>query len=541
MHHNLEILNFNNSKGMNKRTLIPDIMNSYKCGKIYEIQFKIFFLIQCFFWIPSLAFSIEKVNDVFLISIPEDLDTFAAMVNNGDSAIQAVLVNDIYYINRSSNIGNYYSKKAFCGTFDGAGHTLYFDISLMGHEISLCQYLTHGGIIKNLHMKGKILTCGYSSASLVGHMEDGIISNCLVEMDIDSDRDEDLCYGGLVGTTYGKSVIQNCMYQGKITAKKGYNVAGLVGKVCAPGAVIKDCISIFDFKVSPSDKSSNAVLNTDSLEWVTMENVYYRGMCPWKHPGIKKIPDGENINKYVYNVYGNLALQLEKKILNITTEQEQEKSRNERKLHETKNDFQELLNLEREKEGRLNSIIYVSCFLVVLFIVLLTIYYQQDKMHKREIENLHNSLYQQEQIWKNQVEVLKKALEPEPTPEEEQAKNAMEALYRKLLQIMQEKELYKNPDLNETILARELCTNNNRISKCINKISGKNIKDWLATYRIQHASKLIREMESEKSLDLNKVIAQSGYSSRSTFYRQFKKVTGISPNQIKSQDSPKNN
>ena len=47
MHHNLEILNFNNSKGMNKRTLIPDIMNSYKCGKIYEIQFKIFFLIQC--------------------------------------------------------------------------------------------------------------------------------------------------------------------------------------------------------------------------------------------------------------------------------------------------------------------------------------------------------------------------------------------------------------------------------------------------------------------------------------------------------------
>lgn len=541
MHHNLEILNFNNSKGMNKRTLIPDIMNSYKCGKIYEIQFKIFFLIQCFFWIPSLAFSIEKVNDVFLISIPEDLDTFAAMVNNGDSAIQAVLVNDIYYINRSSNIGNYYSKKAFCGTFDGAGHTLYFDISLMGHEISLCQYLTHGGIIKNLHMKGKILTCGYSSASLVGHMEDGIISNCLVEMDIDSDRDEDLCYGGLVGTTYGKSVIQNCMYQGKITAKKGYNVAGLVGKVCAPGAVIKDCISIFDFKVSPSDKSSNAVLNTDSLEWVTMENVYYRGMCPWKHPGIKKIPDGENINKYVYNVYGNLALQLEKKILNITTEQEQEKSRNERKLHETKNDFQELLNLEREKEGRLNSIIYVSCFLVVLFIILLTIYYQQDKMHKREIENLHNSLYQQEQIWKNQVEVLKKALEPEPTPEEEQAKNAMEALYRKLLQIMQEKELYKNPDLNETILARELCTNNNRISKCINKISGKNIKDWLATYRIQHASKLIREMESEKSLDLNKVIAQSGYSSRSTFYRQFKKVTGISPNQIKSQDSPKNN
>jgi AraC-like DNA-binding protein len=541
MHHNLEILDFNNSKGMNKRTLIPDIMNSYKCGKIYEIQFKIFFLIQCFFWIPSLAFSIEKVNDVFLISIPEDLDTFAAMVNNGDSAIQAVLVNDIYYINRSSNIGNYYSKKAFCGTFDGAGHTLYFDISLMGHEISLCQYLTHGGIIKNLHMKGKILTCGYSSASLVGHMEDGIISNCLVEMDIDSDRDEDLCYGGLVGTTYGKSVIQNCMYQGKITAKKGYNVAGLVGKVCAPGAVIKDCISIFDFKVSPSDKSSNAVLNTDSLEWVTMENVYYRGMCPWKHPGIKKIPDGENINKYVYNVYGNLALQLEKKILNITSEQEQEKSRNERKLHETKNDFQELLNLEREKEGRLNSIIYVSCFLVVLFIVLLTIYYQQDKMHKREIENLHNSLYQQEQIWKNQVEVLKKALEPEPTPEEEQAKNAMEALYRKLLQIMQEKELYKNPDLNETILARELCTNNNRISKCINKISGKNIKDWLATYRIQHASKLIREMESEKSLDLNKVIAQSGYSSRSTFYRQFKKVTGISPNQIKSQDSPKNN
>lgn len=541
MHHNLEILNFNNSKGMNKRTLIPDIMNSYKCGKIYEIQYKIFFLIQCFFWIPSLAFSIEKVNDVFLISIPEDLDTFAAMVNNGDSAIQAVLVNDIYYINRSSNIGNYYSKKAFCGTFDGAGHTLYFDISIMGHEISLCQYLTHGGIIKNLHMKGKILTCGYSSASLVGHMEDGIISNCLVEMDIDSDRDEDLCYGGLVGTTYGKSVIQNCMYQGKITAKKGYNVAGLVGKVCAPGAVIKDCISIFDFKVSPSDKSSNAVLNTDSLEWVTMENVYYRGMCPWKHPGIKKIPDGENINKYVYNVYGNLALQLEKKILNITTEQEQEKSRNERKLHETKNDFQELLNLEREKEGRLNSIIYVSCFLVVLFIVLLTIYYQQDKMHKREIENLHNSLYQQEQIWKNQVEVLKKALEPEPTPEEEQAKNAMEALYRKLLQIMQEKELYKNPDLNETILARELCTNNNRISKCINKISGKNIKDWLATYRIQHASKLIREMESEKSLDLNKVIAQSGYSSRSTFYRQFKKVTGISPNQIKSQDSPKNN
>ncbi|GEM_PF-5473124 len=487
--------------------------------RFYALHCK-FLLTLCFLsFANQSAYPLEKIGNEYIISTAVDLETFAAMVYNGDSAISCVLVNDITYINHSSNIGNFFANKPFCGTFDGAGHTMTIQISLLGNEISLCQYLAHGGTIKNLNLKGTLSTCGYSSASLVGHMEDGIVSNCMVSVDISSDRPGDMSYGGLVGTTHGNCLIRNCMYQGSFTNPRGCNVAGLVGRVCAPGTVIEDCMSICDFQVHPSDEVSNAVLITDSMDWVTLRNVSYRGICTLNHPELHEIPSDGRLDDCVYEMWGKRIAMQEREIVESDLRAKQK-----------------MIDEEDKVENIFTYFITESVIMAIL-IIICVIYYQQNKLHKVELLNLKTNMAQQEIIWENKVHELQKALKPDSS-EEEQAKNAIEALFQKLVRIMEEQELYKDPDLDETKIARALCTNNNQISKCVNMVSGKSLKFWLATYRIKHATALIREMEKNGTFGINTVIEQSGYSSRSTFYRQFKKVTGITPYQIKYHESP---
>ncbi|WP_035653346.1 AraC family transcriptional regulator [Flavobacterium sp. ASV13] len=106
--------------------------------------------------------------------------------------------------------------------------------------------------------------------------------------------------------------------------------------------------------------------------------------------------------------------------------------------------------------------------------------------------------------------------------------DAGEAVFisEKLENIMNEKGLYKNPNLNLQELSREINISSHQLSQFLNNNLGKNFTSFVNEFRINEACKIIT---SNDKLTLESVGYDVGFNSKSTFFAAFKKHTGTTP------------
>lgn len=94
--------------------------------------------------------------------------------------------------------------------------------------------------------------------------------------------------------------------------------------------------------------------------------------------------------------------------------------------------------------------------------------------------------------------------------------------------MLEKEELFKDPGFKISDLAVKAATNRTYISRIINEEMGTNFRDWINSYRAEHA-KLMLENEEFNDLPLIEVGEMSGFSSQSVFYRVFKEKFGEAP------------
>jgi AraC-like DNA-binding protein len=98
----------------------------------------------------------------------------------------------------------------------------------------------------------------------------------------------------------------------------------------------------------------------------------------------------------------------------------------------------------------------------------------------------------------------------------------------KILQLVYEQEMYKNTELTLPDLAKKLQTNATVLSKAINKGFAMNFNDFVNYYRVQAVLNLLKKGEQEKQTLLG-IAFESGFNSKATFNRAFKKVMLVTP------------
>jgi YesN/AraC family two-component response regulator len=98
---------------------------------------------------------------------------------------------------------------------------------------------------------------------------------------------------------------------------------------------------------------------------------------------------------------------------------------------------------------------------------------------------------------------------------------------------MEERELFRIPQLTLDDLATALNSNRSYVSTNINKFCGCNFKQLLIHYRIDAAKKLLLNSE----LDIQSIAEQAGFNSRMSFYRAFNEnvTTDLSPTEWRKQ------
>ena len=105
-------------------------------------------------------------------------------------------------------------------------------------------------------------------------------------------------------------------------------------------------------------------------------------------------------------------------------------------------------------------------------------------------------------------------------------------LMEQISALIEEKELYRRKNLRITDLASELATNKTYVSLLLNNISGTSFTNIVNGYRIRHAQDL---MQAHPDMLLEDIASESGFSSYTSFYRNFKAVTGMTPQDWKKQ------
>ncbi|WP_433835765.1 helix-turn-helix domain-containing protein [Flavobacterium anhuiense] len=120
--------------------------------------------------------------------------------------------------------------------------------------------------------------------------------------------------------------------------------------------------------------------------------------------------------------------------------------------------------------------------------------------------------------------------EPEEYTESITANNVY---FQKLELLCKEQHLYTDSTLNREKVAEKLGISPGYLSHIVNTITEDNFANYINNYRIEAVKEMILNSEYE-NYSLLAMGLESGFTSKTTFYKAFKKATGQTPNEYKN-------
>lgn len=112
------------------------------------------------------------------------------------------------------------------------------------------------------------------------------------------------------------------------------------------------------------------------------------------------------------------------------------------------------------------------------------------------------------------------------TPKQEDA--VLDAWKKKVTAIVEQEQLYTEPELTLTVLAKKIQTNTSVLSRVINQGFNTSFNDFVNEYRVNAVKEKLKAGEQQTQTLLG-IAFDCGFNSKATFNRAFKKATELSP------------
>ena len=122
---------------------------------------------------------------------------------------------------------------------------------------------------------------------------------------------------------------------------------------------------------------------------------------------------------------------------------------------------------------------------------------------------------------------LKQPVNELPSDKKVDEESEKSAIAKKLSTLMENDRLFLQPDLNLHELSQHLQANSTQVSAAINKVFKQNFNDYINSLRIEEFIRLYQQ--NGEKYTLLSLAFESGFNSKATFNRAFKKIKGSSP------------
>jgi AraC-like DNA-binding protein len=109
-----------------------------------------------------------------------------------------------------------------------------------------------------------------------------------------------------------------------------------------------------------------------------------------------------------------------------------------------------------------------------------------------------------------------------------------ESIKERILKYMEHESPYTNNLFSLSLLAKNISSSSNNVSQVLNELFNQSFYDFVNTYRISKAKKILND-PNFNNINIEEIGFKVGYNSKTTFYKAFKKQTGITPLQYKKQ------
>jgi AraC-like DNA-binding protein len=117
-------------------------------------------------------------------------------------------------------------------------------------------------------------------------------------------------------------------------------------------------------------------------------------------------------------------------------------------------------------------------------------------------------------------------------------KDEKEIMLEKLKEFMVREKYYLTPSITVQDLAEKLNEQPRYISQVINEILGQNFIDFLNSYRIKEAKKMLVDPKYS-GYSIIGILYEAGFNSKTAFNRAFKEQTGYTPKEFKTLNEKK--
>lgn len=111
-------------------------------------------------------------------------------------------------------------------------------------------------------------------------------------------------------------------------------------------------------------------------------------------------------------------------------------------------------------------------------------------------------------------------------------------LFSRIVDIMKKEELYLKPGLKLEDLCQFLQHNVNDLSRAINNCGEMHFFDFVNSYRIQKAKKLLSSDNENKKYSIEGIANLCGFKNKVSFYNAFRKFTNQTPSEFRKEITP---
>ena len=108
------------------------------------------------------------------------------------------------------------------------------------------------------------------------------------------------------------------------------------------------------------------------------------------------------------------------------------------------------------------------------------------------------------------------------------------ALYLKMEQLMKA-GLFREKELTLDRMAEVLGTNRTYVSNALNKVAGISFYGYIDSYRIKEATRILSDSALSEGISLKQLADDVGYNNIQTFFKAFKRETGVTPGNYKKE------